>query len=399
MGPDGASSTGTLPSSPAAVAQAGRGPGDGRLRVALMGRSLRGQYSGVVRYTDELARALAPRLGRDLAVFVTRGRDGLQGLALRRIQAPFSTPNEYARAFWEQVIVPPAVARLALDVSHSPNYILPAAIRCPSVVTIHDVAFLDRAVHRLRSHLYLTALTLLALRKAVRVVCVSEYTAGRLVERFPWVRAKTRVIGEGLSERFAPQPAAAVDAFRARHDLDRPYALFVGTIEPRKNVPRLLRAFERAAVRGRLPHQLVLVGASGWKTGPVWTAYQQSRMRERIRFLGYVGDEDLPAAYAGADLFVYPSLHEGFGLPPLEAMACGSPVLTSNSSALAEVSGPAAATVNPEDEDALAEEIERLLSDPDRRRELAATGSRHVRRFRWPEVAEQFVALYREVSA
>lgn len=364
----------------------------------MMGRSLRGQLSGVVRYTDELLRALAPRLQANLAVFLTRAPDGLDGLPVQRIRAPLPTPNEYARAFWEQCMVPLEVARFRPDVYHSPNYILPAAIGCPSLVTVHDVAFLDRSVHRLRSHLYLSVLTLVAMRKAARIVCVSGFTRDRLVGRFPWAEPKCRVIGEGISSRFRPQPPATVAAFRARHRLERPYVLFVGTIEPRKNLPRLLRAFERALGRDGLPHDLVIAGASGWKTGPVRAAYAASPVRERIRFIGYVPDADLPAAYAGADLLAYPSLHEGFGLPPLEAMACGTPVLTSNTTALAEVAGPAALTVDPGDEEALAAGLAALLGDPGRRQALAAAGLGHAALFRWDLVADDMVALYREVA-
>ncbi len=368
------------------------------MNVAIMARSLRGEFSGVVRYTDELVRALAPRLEGNLRVFVTRAPDGLGGLPLRRIRAPFPTPNEYARALWEQCVVPVQVGRMAPDVYHSPNYILPLAIRCPSIVTVHDMAFLDRSLHRLRSHLYLSLLTLLALRKAKRVVCVSGYTRDRLVERFPWTASKARVIGEGISSRFAPQAAPEVASFRARHGIERPYVLFVGTIEPRKNLPRLLRAFERVVLEEGVPHELVVAGGNGWKNDEVWATWNGSRVRERLRFAGYLDERELPAAYSGADVFAYPSLHEGFGLPPLEAMACGTPVLTSNTTALAEVAGTAAATVDPGDERALADELGRLLTDGDRRRVLADQGLDYTRRFRWDRVADEMMALYREAA-
>jgi glycosyltransferase involved in cell wall biosynthesis len=370
----------------------------GDLRVALMGRSLRGQFSGVVRYTDELVRALAPHLGRNLSVFVTRGDDGLGELPIRRIRAPFPTPNEYTRAFWEQTVVPFEVRGMRPDVYHSPNYIVPAALGCPSVVTVHDVAFLDRSVHRLKSHLYLTACTLVALRKAARVVCVSHYTAGQLIERFGWVREKVRVIGEGVGGNFVPSAAAAVQQFRDRHGIAGPYALFVGTVEPRKNLPRLLRAFELAITRHGLPHDLVIAGAAGWKTGPVRAAYERSSVRDRIKFIGYVPDGDLPAAYTGADAFVYPSLHEGFGLPPLEAMACGTPVITSDSTALAEVAGPAALTVDPTDTGALADAIASVLSDAGARGRLRRVGLSHTAQFRWNAIAGEMLSLYREAA-
>jgi glycosyltransferase involved in cell wall biosynthesis len=368
-------------------------------RVALMGRSLRGTYSGVVRYTDELARALAARLGGQLSVFVTRGDDGLDGAPLRRIRAPFRTPNEYARALWEQAVVPIDVRRLRPDVYHSPNYIIPAALACPSIVTVHDTAFLDRSVHRITSHLYLSALTAVALRKATRVVCVSQYTAGVLVARYPRVAAKVRVIGEGVGERFSPQPRQAVRTLRARLGLERPYLLFVGTVEPRKNIARLIRAFEIAVQREGLPHDLVLAGADGWKMRSVRAAYERSPLRDRIRRIGYLPDADLPAMYAGADAFVYPSLLEGYGLPPLEAMACGTPVMTSSTTALGEVAGPAALTVEPRDTAALADAIARVLGDGVLRDALRERGFARAAALRWDAVADEMIALYREVAA
>jgi len=364
-----------------------------------MGRSLRGRYSGVVRYTDALIRALAPRLDPDLTVFLTRSDDGLDGVRVRRHRAPFPTPNEYARAFWEQTVVPIAVARLRPDVYHSPNYILPLALACPSVVTVHDLAFLDPSLHRLRSHLYLTALTTRALAKASRIICVSSYTRDRLAERFPATAERIRVVGEGVDERFRPQPEAAVEAFRETHRLERPYILFVGVLEPRKNLERLVRAYELAMRRSGASHDLVLVGAAGWKETGALRAIETSPLRDRIRLLGYLPERFLPAAYSGADVFVYPSVQEGFGLPPLEAMACGVPVLTSNVTSLPEVVGGAALCVDPFDVDAIASALEMLVGDAALRARMAEKGRRRAEEFRWAQVAEQTLAVYAEAAA
>jgi len=363
-----------------------------------MGRSLRGQYSGVVRYTYDLVRALAPQLGDRLTVFLTRASDGLDDLRVRRIRAPFPTPNEYARALWEQTIVPLQVARLAPQVYHSPNYILPLGLRCPTVVTVHDLAFLDRSVHRLRSHLYLSVLTRLAIQKATRIICVSAYTRDRLVERFPQARGRTRVVGEGVDERFRRAPPDAIDRFRRRHGIDRPYVLFVGTMEPRKNLARLIRAFGRAVDSTGSPHTLVIAGGLGWKNADVQAARRMSAVAERIQVLGYLPDDELPAALSGADLFAYPSLAEGFGLPPLEAMACGTPVLTSNVTSLPAVVGDAALMVDPLDETAIVAGLASLMVDGETRQRLAEAGPRRAARFRWPVVAQETLAVYAEAA-
>jgi glycosyltransferase involved in cell wall biosynthesis len=364
-----------------------------------MGRSLRGGFSGVVRYTDQLVRALGTVLGSDLTVLLTRAPDGLDDLAVSRIRAPFPTPNEYARAFWEQAIVPFEVARLRPDVYHSPNYILPVAVGCPTVVTIHDLFYLDASVHRLRSHVYLTALADIAIRRATRVICVSNYTRDRLLERFPRASGRVRVVGEGVDQRFQPQSSAAMGGFRERLGLCQPYVLFVGTIEPRKNLARLMRAFEKAVTRTGAPHHLVVAGARGWKDGPVRQAYETSGVRDRIHMIGYLDEADLPTAYSAADVLAYPSLAEGFGLPALEAMACGTAVLTSQGSAISEVVGDSAVLVDPLQESAIAEGLERLLCDPRERQSLGDSGLRRAAGYRWDRVAEQTMAVYAEATA
>ena len=366
------------------------------MRVALMGRSMRGQFSGVVRYTDQLVRSLGAVLGSDLTVFLTKAADGLDGLPISRVRAPFPTPNEYFRALWEQTVVPVEVARLRPDVYHSPNYILPLSLRCPTVVTIHDLFYLQPSLFRLRSHLYLSALAGHAIRRATRIICVSDYTRDRLLEHFPAAEPRIRVVGEGVDPRFRPAGAAEVESAREWLDLDAPYVLYVGTIEPRKNLDRLLRAFTGAVTRGGLPHHLVIAGAVGWKTGALREAYASTPLATRIHFPGYVPEVLLPALYSGADVFAYPSLAEGYGLPPLEAMACGTAVLTSNTSALAETAGAAALLVDPLDEEALSEGLERLLADPGERQRRAAAGLRQAAEHSWERTAERTLAVYRE---
>src|SRR2546423_1336519 len=194
-----------------------------------MGRSLRGRFSGVVRYTDQLVRALSSTLGRDLTVFLTRADDGLAGVPVSCVRAPFPTPNEYVRAFWEQTVVPIEVARLRPDVYHSPNYILPLAIGCPTVVTIHDLFYRDGSLHRLRSHLYLQAFADRAIRTATRIICVSNYTRDRLAAQHPGAASRLRVVGEGIAPRFTQQSAASVAGIRERLGLAKPFILSVGT--------------------------------------------------------------------------------------------------------------------------------------------------------------------------
>ena len=370
------------------------------LRVAVMGRSIRPRPSGVGRHAANLVSGLADILpARSLNVFLTQDAPRMANQKVREIRAPFPTPNEYARAFWEQTIVPVQTAALGVDVYHSPNYILPATLSRPSVVTIHDLTFLQAALHRHTSHLYLSALTDLALRRARAIIAVSAWTRDSIVSRYPEVADRIEVIYQGLDPSFRCPSPDELDRFRVRLGRLAPYVLFVGTLEPRKNVARLIAAFERAVEAAGLPHHLVLIGARGWKTEEIDRAIALSPVRQRIHQIGYVAEEELPLWYAAADLFVYPSLLEGFGLPPLEAMASGTPVITSNCSALPEVVGDAAITVSPADTSALSAAMVRVLTDPLFADALRQAGLRRAQLFTWSEAARRHVALYERITS
>ena len=174
--------------------------------------------------------------------------------------------------------------------------------------------------------------------------------------------------------------------------------LFVGTIEPRKNIPRLIQAFSAAVAGHAFPHRLIIAGGTGWKNGAVRAAYEASPVRDRIYFAGYVPDDELAAAYAGADIFAYPSLHEGYGLPPLEAMACGTPVLTSNVTSIPEVVGDAALLVDPLETAQIADGLASLMRNRMLREDLAEAGMARARQFSWADVATRMIEVYREAA-
>jgi glycosyltransferase involved in cell wall biosynthesis len=361
-----------------------------------MARAIRPPMTGVGRYTHDLVRALARRMDPSaMTLYVTSDARALDDSGCRLVRPRVRTPHELSRALWEQTAVSVDAFRAGLDLYHSPNHTLPLTLRCPSVVTIHDLAFLDRHLHKLTSHIYLTTLTTLALRRATRVIAVSEATRTDLEARFPFLEGRVTVVYEGVDPGFhCPADPAAVRAFRERHGLDRPYILFVGSIEPRKNLPRLFRAFERVVREQGLPHDLVLCGPLGWRYGPSVHAWESSPLRARMRRPGVVPAGELPLWYAGADLLAYPSLSEGFGLPPLEAMARGTPVVTSDCSSLPEVVGDAALTAPPRDVAAIAGAIGRVLTEPALADDLRARGLARVRRFSWDEAARGTIAVY-----
>lgn len=364
-----------------------------------MTRALRPPITGIGRYTLNLLQHVGDALGEDsLVTFNMRGQGAIDGVKAQVAESPIPSGHELPRLLWEQAVVPFEARRLGLDVYHSPNHVLPLALGCKSVVTVHDLAFLDRRLFNTRRYLYLNLLTRPSIRKANLIICISEFTKRELEASFPATRGKTRLVYQGLDERFASPPTApAVADFKRQRGLDR-YVIFVGAIEPRKNLARLIRAFGKTVGETGLPHELVLCGPPGWRNRAIKDAWTSSPVQKRIRFVSYVPDEDVPLWYAGAEALAFPSLAEGFGLPVLEAMACGTPVVTSDYSALPEVAGDAAVTVSPRSVRSIAEGLTRVLTDRSLAQDLSRRGLERSRAFNWETAAAETVAVYREAA-
>lgn len=366
------------------------------MKVGIMARSLRRPVTGIGRYTRCLAGSVARRLAPEpVTLFLTRD-EAANGLPGEKVVCPLPTPHESLRALWEHTFVPLAVSRQRIDVYHSPNYTLPLSLPCPGVVTVHDLAFLDSRLHKTRVSVYLRLLTGASLRRARRVIAVSEFTRRRLLTRYPYLEGRVKVVYPGLDPQFAARLNGGGGAGPQMHP--RPYVFFAGSVEPRKNLRRLVRAFEQAMNETGLPHDLVLAGPLGWRYEASLRAIATSPLRDRIHRPGFVAEEDLPAWYAGADLVVYPSLEEGFGFPVLEAMAAGTPVVSSSVSSIPEVAGDAAELVSPKDTGAIARAMARILTD----RQLAASmrerGLARAATFTWEDASEATVSVYREAA-
>jgi glycosyltransferase involved in cell wall biosynthesis len=269
------------------------------------------------------------------------------------------------------------------------------------VVTIHDVIPLVLPWAFPPRHRWVLATTLPRLRKQAEMVIVPSAAAADDVVRYLHVeRERITIIPMGCDTRFQPvgEPAQAA-AVQRRYHLPQHYILFVGTLEPRKNVQTLLRAF--AQVTAEMPRddlRLVIAGGKGWGVEDYLATMDVLKLHDQVHFVGFVEDNHLPDLYRGALMFVYPSLYEGFGLPILEAMACGTPVITSDRTSLPEVAGDAALLIDPTRAEALAEAIVSILSDGELRQTLRARGLARARAFTWNTVAEQTVAVYRAVG-
>ncbi|HLG50049.1 MAG TPA: glycosyltransferase family 1 protein [Chloroflexota bacterium] len=308
-------------------------------------------------------------------------------------------PSERAlNILWYKLGVPLPIDALVgpADVYHFPDFTLPPLRRGAAVVTVHDLSFLlvpECAEASLRAHL--EKVVPVSVREADFVCADSENTRNELTTLLDVPPERTEVVYGGVDCRFRPiDDPAILETTRTKYGLLFPFILFVGTIEPRKNLSRLLRAYVQLRERHHLRHRLVIAGGLGWLYEDILREIDQLVAEQEVVFLGRVPDDDLPALYSLCDLFVFPSLYEGFGLPPLEAMACGRAVVCSNTSSLPEVVGDAGVLVSPYDVDGLAEAVAELLEDPARRAALGQRGIERARQFSWHEAARRTLAIY-----
>jgi glycosyltransferase involved in cell wall biosynthesis len=363
------------------------------------------RHAGVSRYVEALLREL-PALASDpragpAAFVVFTGRDhspAERGFdpRLRWVHAPLPTGEPALRILWEQTTGMTIARRFGLDVVHAPVNVTPLVTGAPRVVTIHDLAF-----HHYPQHYpgwkgrYLRLLTRLSVRRAARVIAVSETTRRDVIRLYRADPARVVAIPNGVSEEYQRLPAGEIASFRQAQGLTRDFVLFVGTLQPRKNLETLLRAYARVA--DEIGWDLVVVGAEGWQYAPVFATARELGLAESVRFAGFVPDATLPLWYNAAGMVACPSLYEGFGLPLLEAMACGAPVIAADVSSLPEVVGDAGLLVPPGDVDGWARAIQMLARNPARRDDLAQRGLRRAGGYSWRRTAAETLAVYRGV--
>jgi glycosyltransferase involved in cell wall biosynthesis len=356
---------------------------------------------GVGRYVDSLLAALA-RAGADLAVACQRADaeryGGLSGVTV--VPGPAPIAHRPARLAWEQTGLPLVASHVGADVVHSPHYTMPLRAGRPVVVTLHDATFFtDPDVHSTVKATFFRSATRMALKRAARCVVPSQATRSELQRVLEADVSAVDVAYHGVDTEVFHVPTEADKArVRSRLGLEgTSYVAFLGMLEPRKNVPGLVRGWVKACEGRQDPPALVLAGATGWDD-EVDTAIAEVPTHLRVLRPGYLRLADLPGYLGGAVVVGYPSLGEGFGLPVLEAMACGAPVLTSDRLALPEVGGDAVAYTEP-DADSVATALSALLDDPDRRAALAAAGRERAATFTWDRCAEQHLRAYAEAAA
>ena len=316
------------------------------------------------------------------------------------IPGAWQTERPLQRIFWEQTALPSELRRLEVDVFHSPVNVLPEYVPCASVVTVHDLAFMRYPQYfRPARRNYQRVFTARSVRRATVTVADSDSTKRDLIDYFHAPVDQVRVIYPAIDPIFRPVEDPHVLAeFRVRHALPPRYLLYLGTLEPRKNVVGLVEAYARLRTEDGETPPLVLAGAKGWYYQPLFERINSLGMQEHITFAGYVAREEQPLWYAGAELFIYPSLYEGFGLPVAEALACGTPTITSNVSSLPEAGGSIAMLVDPNDWDALAHTMRVALADPDTRVRALDEGPRWASRFSSSRMAAAYADVYCEAA-
>jgi glycosyltransferase involved in cell wall biosynthesis len=308
------------------------------------------------------------------------------------------TINPRLRIPWEQLLAPALLRRNGADVFHGTQIVAPLFCPVPSVITIHDLSSISfPQTFRWYNRLYLTWAARISARRASRILAVSEFTKREVVRLLGVPPEQIVVTHNACDARFHPPDPAELAEFKRRRGLPERFILFIGTLEPRKNLPTLFDAYARIASRADAP--LIVGGGKGWLYDPIFAKAESLGLGDRLRFVGYIDEAEKPLWLAAATVFTYPSLFEGFGIPPLEAMACGTPVVVSDSSSLPEVVGDAGLIVPTTDADALGAALLQLLRDSDLRADMRERGLRQARRFSWRETAQRTLAAYHDACA
>jgi len=367
------------------------------MRVGIDARLVYYRQAGITQYTLRLLEEFAA-IAEDDEFFVFQSRRDPATLV--------EQPNFHRRSLWtpphhrlEQLLLPLEISTTDLDVLHSPDFIPPFRRNCKSVITIHDLNFLLYP-HFLtpQSARYYGQIDQ-AVRNCDHIIAVSESTKRDIIHLTGAPEEKITVVYEAANPIYRPLGDEELPGpVKGRLGIDDAFVLFVSTIEPRKNVPTLLMAYRQLLDNYHADVNLVLAGEKGWLFDEVFALVEKLGLKERVRFLGSVSPEELLGLYNAAHLLVHPAFYEGFGLPPLEAMACGTPIVVSNTSSLPEVVGDAALLVEPTDVDGMAVAIWRLISDEALRQRMIHRGLKRARRFSWKKAALETLEIYHRLA-
>lgn len=364
------------------------------LNAHLLSASAGYRSAGIHGYIYNLLRhlpAAAPADWHFTAMVGSQVQENFDQITLRH--SSLNTESPLRRILWEQLLQP--VQPGGFDLYHALAFVSPLLLTKPSVVTVYDLSFIHYPqVLSPARRLYLRLFTALSCQRARRVIAISHSTARDLEVSLNIPASKIDVAACGYdTSRFKPLPEAEIRAFRAAQGLPERFWLFIGTLEPRKNLTTLLKAYAALPQTQRLP--LIIGGGKGWQYDDIFATVEQYGLQDQVSFPGFLSAESLPLWYNSAEVFIYPSIFEGFGLPVLEAMACGTPVIVSDASSLPEVVGASGLRVPPYDLSAWTAALAQAYSDSTWREQTRSLGLREAERYHWQATASQTIASYR----
>ena len=349
--------------------------------------------AGIHQYIAQVLRNL-PRLnGRSHYTIYTRDCASIEEReGFKVVSSSWPTEKRSVRILWEQVSWPIQIEQEQFDLLHSMAFVSPILHKIPTIVTVYDLSFVHfpdtfPALQRL----YLHSQTARSVRSARRVITISEASRQDLHDFFEIPLDKIDVVLPGVDQVFRSVPADQVNAFREKQGITGRFILHVGTLQPRKNVPVLLEAFSLSRAKGTV---LVLAGAKGWQYDEIFAMIKDLGLERRVHFTGYVADQELPLWYNAADALVFPSIYEGFGMPVLEAMACGTPVIAARTSSIPEAGGEAALYFEPQDAAALARHIDSVLDDDRLAKHMQQSGLEQAQKFSWEQAGIETSQVY-----
>ena len=366
----------------------------------LDGRSATDHFPGIGRYVSNLAQAIPPILAEDEQLLVLRDATQVtqwhlppsseKVTVIDTAVSPFSPKQQ-----WQ---IPNLLKDYKIACYHSPYYLMPYRLRAPTILTLYDLIPQKYPEYvSFKARLMVNNLTKVAMRYSDQFIAISEATRHDFLEAFALNPELVTAVPLAADPKFTPQPQSAVEKVRSKYQLPPNYVLYLGINKPHKNLINLVKAWHQLQVETSLPHVLVIAGAwdSRYPEAKEWVTEQNV---PNIQFIGPVQDTDLPTLYSGADLFVFPSIYEGFGLPVLEAMACGTAVTCSNSSSLPEVGGDAVLYFDPTNVEEIKQQILTLLHDDQDREVNSQKGLIQAAKFSWHKTAVSTLKLYRELS-
>lgn len=364
------------------------------MKIALNGLQLSKSNTGVQYYTERLFEELAKVNNPVLEFHLLKPSD------------PFFKPEgniheinisgRLERIFFEQFILPRYIGRHSYNLFHSTSYISPYFLNLPTILTVHDLLVYDYpALCQSESVVYFRLFLRHSIKKATHIITVSQKVKDDIIRIFNVCPDKINVTHLGINPIFKRVTEGAVLAqIRKKYVIPEKYILFVGNLEPKKNLERLISAFSQLKSAKKIRHKLVIVGKKGWKYDRTLKLIDKLKINEEIILTGYVIEKDLPAIYSMADVFAFPSIYEGFGIPPLEAMACGVPVIVSNTGALPETTGGSCLQVNPYNVDEIAQGINQLITNDNLRQIVVQQGYNWVNKFSWEKTAKKTMEVY-----